>query len=131
MTWRWILKVSTVGFVSVLLCGTVALGQAEPKAKSGDVAHGKTLFAGTAPGVTDLKAEGMGTDFLVDRIRLTSQHRRSERNPMQISSRRSMRPNQKCRFGKPAFLRKRAETCWPMCGPSPSKRFNLHRCRQG
>ena len=129
MTWRWILKVSTVGFVSVLLCGTVALGQA--KAKSGDVAHGKTLFAGTAPVVTDLKAEGMGTGFLVDRTRLTSHHRRPERNLTQISSRQSMRANRICRFGIPAFLRKRAETCWPMCGPSPSKRFNLHRCRQG
>jgi hypothetical protein len=129
MTWRWILKVSTVGFVSVLLCGTVALGQA--KAKSGDVAHGKTWFAGTAPVVTDLKAEGMGTDFLVDRIRLTSHHRRPERNPMQISSGQSMRVNRICRLGVPAFLRKRAETCWPMCGPSPSERFSLHRCRQG
>ena len=131
MTWRWILKESTVGFVSILLCGTVALGQAEPKVKSGDVVYGKTWFEGTAPVVTDLKAERMGTDFLVDRIRLTSQPRRPERNPMQISSRRSMRANRICRLGIPAFLKKRAETCWPMCGPSPSERFNLNRCRQG
>jgi len=40
----WILRVATVGFVSGLLFGTVAQGQAEPKAKSGDVARGKTLF---------------------------------------------------------------------------------------
>jgi mono/diheme cytochrome c family protein len=41
----WILRVVTVGFVSGLLFGTVAQGQAESKAKSGDVARGKTLFA--------------------------------------------------------------------------------------
>jgi mono/diheme cytochrome c family protein len=41
----WILRVATVGFVSGLLFGTVAQGQAESKAKSGDVARGKTLFA--------------------------------------------------------------------------------------
>lgn len=40
----WILRVATVGFVSGLLFGTVAQGQAESKAKGGDVARGKTLF---------------------------------------------------------------------------------------
>ena len=45
MKMSWILRVATVGFVSGLLLGTAALGQAESKAKSGDVARGKTLFA--------------------------------------------------------------------------------------
>jgi mono/diheme cytochrome c family protein len=40
----WILRVATVGFVSSLLFGTVAQGQAESKAQSGEVARGKTLF---------------------------------------------------------------------------------------
>ena len=40
----WILGVSTIGLMSGLLLGTVALGRAEPKVQSGDVAKGKTLF---------------------------------------------------------------------------------------
>ena len=64
MTWRWILKVSTIGFVSVLLCGTVALGQAEPKAKNGDVVHGKTLFARHCTGCHGPQGRGDGYRFL-------------------------------------------------------------------
>ena len=45
MKMSWILGVATVGFVSGLLFGSVAQGQAESKAKSGDVVRGKILFA--------------------------------------------------------------------------------------
>jgi O-acetyl-ADP-ribose deacetylase (regulator of RNase III) len=41
----WIFRVSTVGFVSGLLFWTVAQGQDEPKAQSGNVARGKTIEA--------------------------------------------------------------------------------------
>ena len=41
----WILRVSMVAFVSGLLFGNLAQGQAELKAQSDDVARGKTLFA--------------------------------------------------------------------------------------
>ena len=78
----WMLKMATVGLVSGLLFGTVALGQAEPKARSGDVAGGKTLFVRSSPVATGHRVKGMGTSFFVDRIRLTSHHHRPERNPM-------------------------------------------------
>ena len=60
----WILRVSTVGLVSGLLFGTVAQGQAEPKAQSGDVARGKTLFARNCASCHGLKGKGDGYRLL-------------------------------------------------------------------
>jgi mono/diheme cytochrome c family protein len=59
----WILMVSTVGFVSGLLFGTAALGQAEPKAQSGDVARGKTLFVRYCTGCHGPEGGGDGYRF--------------------------------------------------------------------
>ena len=60
----WILRVATVGFVSGLLFGTVAQGQAESKAKGGDVARGKTLFARNCASCHGLKGKGDGYRLL-------------------------------------------------------------------
>jgi mono/diheme cytochrome c family protein len=60
----WMLRVLTIGFVSGLLFGTVALGQAEPKAKSGDVARGKTLFVRYCTGCHGPQGGGDGYRFL-------------------------------------------------------------------
>ena len=60
----WILRVATVGFVSGLLFGTVAQGQAESKAKSGDVARGKTLFARNCASCHGLQGKGDGYRLL-------------------------------------------------------------------
>jgi hypothetical protein len=81
----------------------------------------RPCLSGTAPVVTGLRVEGTGTGFLVDQIRLTSHHRRPERNPMLTCSRLFMTANPTCRLGRSASRRKRAETCWPMCGPSSSE----------
>ena len=69
----WILRVSTVGFVSGLLFGTAALGQAESKAKSGDVARGKTLFARNCASCHGPQGKGDGYRLLgPDPANLTS-----------------------------------------------------------
>jgi len=60
----WILRVSTVGFVSGLLLWTVAQGQAEPKVQSGDVARGKTLFIKYCTGCHGPDGGGDGYRFL-------------------------------------------------------------------
>jgi mono/diheme cytochrome c family protein len=60
----WMLKMVTVGLVSGLLFGTVAQGQAEPKAQSGDVAGGKTLFVRYCTGCHGPQGEGDGYRFL-------------------------------------------------------------------
>ena len=60
----WILRVVTVGFVSGLLVGTVAQGQAESKAKSGDVTRGKTLFASYCAGCHGPEGGGDGYRFI-------------------------------------------------------------------
>jgi len=70
---NWILRVSTVGFVSGLLFWTMAQGQAEPKAKSGDVAHGKTLFVRECAVCHGLQGKGDGYRLLgLDPANLTS-----------------------------------------------------------
>ena len=71
---NWILKVSTIGLVSGLLIGTVVQGQAEPKAKSGDVMPGKTLFVSYCTGCHGLQGGGDGYRFLrgPDAANLTS-----------------------------------------------------------
>jgi mono/diheme cytochrome c family protein len=60
----WILRVATVGFVSGLLFGTVALGQAEPKAQSDELARGKTLFVMYCTGCHGPQGGGDGYRFL-------------------------------------------------------------------
>ena len=60
----WILGVSTVGLMSGLLFGTVALGRAEPKVQSGDVAKGKTLFGMYCTGCHGPEGGGDGYKFL-------------------------------------------------------------------
>jgi len=60
----WILWVSTVGFVSGLLFGTVTPGQADPRAQSGDVTRGKTLFVKYCTGCHGPQGGGDGYKFL-------------------------------------------------------------------
>ena len=60
----WILRGSTVGFVSGLLFWTAALGQAETKAQSGDVVGGKTLFVRYCTGCHGPQGGGNGYKFL-------------------------------------------------------------------
>jgi mono/diheme cytochrome c family protein len=57
-------RISTVGLVSGLLFGTVAPGQAETKARSGDVASGKTLFVKYCTGCHGPQGGGDGYRFL-------------------------------------------------------------------
>ena len=52
------------GCVSGLLFGTVALGQAEPKVRSGDVVGGKTLFVRYCTGCHGPEGGGDGYKFL-------------------------------------------------------------------
>jgi mono/diheme cytochrome c family protein len=59
----WILRGLMVGLVSGCLFGTVALGQAEPKARSGDVATGKTLFVRYCTGCHGPQGGGDGYRF--------------------------------------------------------------------
>ena len=68
-----ILMVSTVGIVSGLLFGTMALGQAEPKAQSGDVARGQALFIRNCTGCHGPQGGGDGYRLLgPDPANLTS-----------------------------------------------------------
>ncbi len=60
----WILRLSTVGCVSSLLFWAVAQGYAEPKAQSGDVASGKTLFVRYCTGCHGPEGRGDGYRFL-------------------------------------------------------------------
>jgi mono/diheme cytochrome c family protein len=60
----WMLKMVTVGFVSGLLLGTVGQGQAEPTARAGDVAPGKTLFVRYCTGCHGPEGGGDGYRFL-------------------------------------------------------------------
>ena len=69
----WILSVVTVGCVSGLLFWTGAQGQAEPKAESGDVARGKTLFVRNCAGCHGPQGAGDGYRLLgPDPANLTS-----------------------------------------------------------
>jgi mono/diheme cytochrome c family protein len=73
MKMSWILGVATVGFVSGLLFGTAAQGQAESKAKSGDAARGKTLFARNCASCHGPQGKGDGYRLLgPDPANLTS-----------------------------------------------------------
>ena len=60
----WMFKMTAVWFVSSLLFGTAAHGQAEPKAQSGDVARGKTLFVRNCAGCHGTEGKGDGYRLL-------------------------------------------------------------------
>ena len=60
---RWILRLSTVWCVSGVLFAAVALVHAEPKAQSGDVARGKTLFVRHCTGCHGPEGGGDGYKF--------------------------------------------------------------------
>ena len=60
----WTLRVSMAGVVSGLLFGAVVQGYAEPKAQSGDVARGKTLFVKYCTGCHGPEGGGDGYRFL-------------------------------------------------------------------
>jgi mono/diheme cytochrome c family protein len=60
----WMRRISMVGLVSGLLFGTVEQGQAEPKAQSGDVANGKTLFVRHCTGCHGPQGGGDGYKFI-------------------------------------------------------------------
>jgi len=61
---HWILRLSTVWCVSGILFATVTLVHAEPKAQSGDVARGKTLFVRHCTGCHGPEGGGDGYKFL-------------------------------------------------------------------
>jgi mono/diheme cytochrome c family protein len=61
---NWMLNMATIGLMSGLLFGTVALGHAGPKSQSGDVARGKTLFVRYCTGCHGLQGGADGYKFL-------------------------------------------------------------------
>ncbi len=91
----WILRVSTVGFVSGLLFGTVAQGQAESKAQSGDVARGKTLFVRNCAGCHGPEGGGDGYRFLrgPDAPKLTSPSTRKKSDADLLKTIHDGKPN--------------------------------------
>jgi len=91
----WILTVTTVGFVSGLLFGTVALGQAEPKAQSGDVARGKTLFVRYCTSCHGPQGGGDGYRFLrgPDPANLTSPSTRKKSDADLLKTIHDGKPN--------------------------------------
>ena len=90
----WILRVATVGFVSGLLCGTVAQGQAEPKAQSGDVARGKTLFVRNCAGCHGAQGKGDGYRILgPDPANLTSPSTRKKSDADLLKTIHDGKPN--------------------------------------
>jgi mono/diheme cytochrome c family protein len=91
----WILKMATVGCVSGLLFGTVALVQAEPKAQSGDVARGKTLFVRHCAGCHGPEGGGGGYKFLrgPDPAKLTSPSTRKKSDADLLKTIHDGKPN--------------------------------------
>ena len=91
----WILRVSMVGLVSGLLFGTVAQGQAEPKAQSGDVARGKTLFVKYCTGCHGPQGGGDGYRFLggPDPANLTSPSTRKKSDADLLKTIHDGKPN--------------------------------------
>jgi mono/diheme cytochrome c family protein len=91
----WMLKMATVGCVSGLLFGTVALVQAEPKAQSGDVARGKTLFVRHCAGCHGPEGGGGGYKFLrgPDPAKLTSPSTRKKSDADLFQTIHEGRPN--------------------------------------
>jgi len=60
----WLLGIAMAGCVSGLLFGTPVKGQAEPKAKPGDAARGKTLFVRNCAGCHGPEGGGDGYRLL-------------------------------------------------------------------
>jgi mono/diheme cytochrome c family protein len=60
----WILRMTTVGFVSSLLFCAVVQGEVEPKGQGGDVARGQTLFVRYCTGCHGPEGGGDGYKFL-------------------------------------------------------------------
>ena len=87
--------VSTVGFVSGFLFGTVALGQAEPKAQSGDVARGQALFIRNCTGCHGPQGGGDGYRFLrgPDPANLTSPSTRKKSDADLLKTIHDGKPN--------------------------------------
>jgi mono/diheme cytochrome c family protein len=91
----WILRVSTVGFVSGLLFGTVAQGQVEPKTQSGDAARGKPLFVRYCTGCHGPQGGGDGYRFLrgPDPANLTSPSTRKKSDADLLKTIHDGKPN--------------------------------------
>lgn len=91
----WILRVSTVGFVSGLLFWTVAQGQAELPSQSGDVARGKILFVNYCTGCHGPEGKGGGYRFLrgPDPANLTSPSTRKKSDADLLKAIHDGKPN--------------------------------------
>ena len=91
----WLRSVLTIGLVSGLLIGTVAQGQAEPKAKSGGVTRGKTLFVSYCTGCHGPQGGGDGYRFLrgPDAANLTSPSTRKKSDADLLKTIHEGKPN--------------------------------------
>lgn len=69
----WLLRIATAGCASAWLFGMPVMGQAEPKADSGDAVRGKTLFVRNCAGCHGAAGGGDGYRLLgPDPANLTS-----------------------------------------------------------
>ena len=95
MNKSWILRLSTVGGVSSLLFWAVAQGYAEPKAQSGNVAHGKTLFVKYCTGCHGPEGGGDGYKFIngPDPANLTIPSTRKKSDPELLKTIHDGKPN--------------------------------------
>lgn len=91
----WIIRVSMIGVVSGLLFGTVALGQAETKVQSSDVARGKTMFVKYCTGCHGPDGGGGGYKFLrgPDPAKLTSPSTRKKSDADLLKTIHDGKPN--------------------------------------
>ena len=91
----WMLRMAIVGFMSGLLFGTVAQGQAESKAQSGDVARGKTLFVMYCTGCHGPQGKGDGYRLLrgPDPANLTSPSTRNKSDADLLKTIHDGKPN--------------------------------------
>jgi mono/diheme cytochrome c family protein len=92
---NWILRVSTIGVVTGLLFGTVAQGQVEPKAESGDVVRGKILFIKYCTGCHGPQGGGDGYKLLrgPDPANLTSPSTRKKSDADLLKTIHEGKPN--------------------------------------
>lgn len=91
----WLLRISMVWLVSGLLFGTVAQGQAEPKAQSTDVTRGKTLFIKYCTGCHGPQGGGDGYKLLggPDPANLTSPSTRKKSDADLLKTIHEGKPN--------------------------------------